>query len=88
LNTFATVPSPPATATNGGRAIYASPDAMISRRSRPCFGFHWGYATQAGQPHELIRPSPLDAAAWEQALPLLRESYPDWTFEPDWERAH
>jgi hypothetical protein len=67
--------------------LTASPDAVISQRSRPCFGFRWGYATQTGQPHELIRPSPLDAGAWEQALPILRESYPDWSFEPDWESA-
>ncbi len=29
--------------------LTASPDALISRRSRACFGFRWGYSTQTGQ---------------------------------------
>jgi hypothetical protein len=67
--------------------LTASPDALISRRSAPCFGMRWGYATRGDEPTHLIQPTTLGVSEWEEALPLLRESYPDWTFDPDWRGA-
>ena len=64
--------------------LTASPDALISPRSRPCFGLRWGYATKAGQEPELIPPSTLGENDWQEALPLLEEQFPDWSFEPSW----
>ena len=64
--------------------LTASADALISRRSRACCGLRWGYSTKSGQKPELLSPSPLAATDWQQALPLLEENFPDWTFEPAW----
>ncbi len=64
--------------------LTASPDALISPRSRPCFGLRWGYSTKTDHKPELIPPSPLDESDWQQALPLLEENFPDWSFEPSW----
>ena len=64
--------------------LTASPDALISRRSRACFGLRWGYSTKTDHEPELLSPSPLAATDWQQALPLLEENFPDWTFEPAW----
>ncbi len=63
--------------------LTASPDALISRESFPLLGLRWGYSTRAGQPHELHEPSLLDESHWAEALPLLRETFPDWQFRPD-----
>ena len=63
--------------------LTASPDALISRESFPVLGFRWGYSTRAGQPHELHEPELLDVGQWGEALPLLRETFPDWEFRPD-----
>lgn len=64
--------------------LTASPDAVLSRRSAACFGLRWGYATRAGEPAELIEPTPLASSDWETALPILRGAYPDWIFESGW----
>jgi hypothetical protein len=64
--------------------LTASPDALISRESFPVLGLRWGYSTRAGQPHELHEPALLDGSDWAAALPLLRETFPDWQFEQDW----
>jgi len=64
--------------------LTASPDGLISRRSAPCFGLRWGYATRGGEPAQLIAPTTLGTSEWEQALPILREGYPDWTFDSGW----
>ena len=64
--------------------LTASPDGLLSRRSAPCFGMRWGYATRTGEDPELIEPTPLGPSDWEHALPVLRAGYPDWTFDPDW----
>jgi hypothetical protein len=64
--------------------LTASPDALISRVSLPVLGIRWGYSTRAGQPHELHEPTLLDESQWAEALPLLRETFPDWQFEPEW----
>lgn len=64
--------------------LTASSDALISRRSQACFGLRWGYATKLGERAELIPPTPLERADWEQAIPVLEEQFPDWSFEPDW----
>jgi hypothetical protein len=65
--------------------LTASPDALVSRRSKACFGLRWGYTTRLDEPAELIEPAPLTEYDWEQALPVLRESYPDWTFTSGWD---
>jgi hypothetical protein len=64
--------------------LTTSPDALVSRRSRPCFGFRWGYSTQAGSAAELISPALLDQDDWRDALPVLAEQFSGWSFEPDW----
>jgi len=64
--------------------LTASPDGLISRRSSPCFGMRWGYATRGDDLPELIEPASLGPTGWEEALPILQESYPDWTFDPAW----
>ena len=64
--------------------LTVSSNALLSRRSAACFGIRWGYATRGDEPAELIEPTPLSVSDWERALPTLRESYPDWTFESDW----
>jgi hypothetical protein len=62
--------------------LTASPDALISRESFPVLGLRWGYSTRAGQPHELHEPALLADSDWAAALPLLRETFPDWQFRP------
>ena len=64
--------------------LTASPDALISRRSRPCFGLRWGYSTETDHEPELIPPSALTENDWREALPLLVDHFPDWTFERSW----
>ncbi len=63
--------------------LTASPDALISRESFPVLGMRWGYATRAGRPHELHEPVQLDGSHWADALPLLREAFPEWQFNPE-----
>lgn len=65
--------------------LTASPDALMSRRSNTCFGVRWGYTARLDEPTELIEPALLTASDWEHALPVLRESYPDWTFASGWD---
>jgi len=64
--------------------LTASPDALISRESCPVLGLRWGYSTRAGEPHELHEPTLLDESHWGEALPLLRETFPDWGFSLEW----
>ena len=64
--------------------LTASPDALISRCSAPCFGIRWGYATHADEPVQPFEPTMLSASEWEDALPILRKNYPDWTFDSNW----
>jgi hypothetical protein len=64
--------------------LTASPDALVSRRSRACFGLRWGYSTKLGEPAELLPPTLLHRGDWEEAIPTLHEHFPDWGFEPDW----
>jgi hypothetical protein len=63
--------------------LTASPDALITRESFPVLGLRWGYSTRAGKAHELHEPELLDGSQWAAALPLLRETFPDWEFRPD-----
>ena len=63
--------------------LTASPDALITRESFPVLGLRWGYSTRAGTAHELHEPELLDGSQWAAALPLLRETFPDWEFRPD-----
>jgi len=64
--------------------LTAAPDGLISRISEPCFGFRWGYSTRSGQEPTLLPPGVLAQAEWASALPLLTETFPDWTFGSDW----
>jgi hypothetical protein len=64
--------------------LTASPDALMSRTSHPCCGFRWGYSTETGQTPTLLRPSVLSEREWAEAQPVLRESFPDWSFGLDW----
>jgi hypothetical protein len=64
--------------------LAASPDALVNRRSQPCCGFRWGYETSRGAPTELLPPIQLDLRDWREALPILEEQFPDWTFDPNW----
>jgi len=63
--------------------LTASPDALISRESFPVLGLRWGYSTRTGEPHALYEPAQLDQSEWAEALPLLRETFPDWQFRSD-----
>jgi hypothetical protein len=64
--------------------LTATPDALVSRVSLPLLGIRWGYSTRTGQPTELHEPTLLDGSQWVEALPLLRETFPDWQFEQEW----
>jgi len=64
--------------------LTASPDALISRRSRPCAGFRWGYSTQAGSAPRLRSPTLLNDDDWRGALPILQEQFAEWSFDTDW----
>jgi hypothetical protein len=64
--------------------LTASRDGLISRSSRPCLGVRWGYETRTDEEPSLIAPSTLERSDWHDALPVLREGFPDWTFEDDW----
>lgn len=64
--------------------LTASPDGLISRISEPCFGFRWGYSTETGQTPRLLPPSAVAEREWASALPLLTETFPDWTFGSGW----
>ena len=61
------LPDPLSTPRHRPRATFASsptpssrpcPDALISKRSQPCFGLRWGYATKLGEHAELILADP------------------------------
>ena len=64
--------------------LTASPDGLISRCSRPCLGLRWGYARNPRTRPTLLSPTTLEQSDWRDAVPLLREHFPDWTFEDDW----
>jgi len=64
--------------------LTASPDGLIRRCSRPCLGLRWGYATNPRTRPTLLSPTTLEQSDWRDAVPLLREHFPDWTFEDDW----
>jgi hypothetical protein len=57
-----------------------TPDAVLSRVSRPLCGFTWGYDVIAGR----REVKPLEIAEYERwvtLLPDLRGRYPDWDFQ-------
>ena len=45
-------------------------------------GLSWPSSLAEGLP--VLEASPLAATDWQQAVPLLEENFPDWTFEPAW----
>jgi hypothetical protein len=64
--------------------LTASPDALMSRRSRPCCGFRWGYATRAGSASQLLAPTALGVVDWRDSLPVLEQHFPGWGFDSGW----
>jgi len=64
--------------------LTASPDALISRRSRPCVGFRWGYSTQAGSETQLLSPALLSRDDWRDAVTILEQHFSEWSFDSNW----
>jgi hypothetical protein len=64
--------------------LTASPDGVMSRRARPCFGVTWGYSSREGSEPELLQPRLAAGARWAEALSVLEEQFPDWTFDREW----
>ncbi len=64
--------------------LTASPDGLMSRRSQPCFGARWGYSTRKDSDPEILQPTLLDVAHWREAIPILAEQFPEWTFDREW----
>ncbi|WP_327004697.1 hypothetical protein OHA72_58360 [Dactylosporangium sp. NBC_01737] len=56
-----------------------SPDAVMSRRVHAAIGFSWGFQRRDGQ-FTFIHPVHVAPAAWDERLPLLRATFPSWTF--------
>jgi hypothetical protein len=63
--------------------LTASPDALITRTSRPCLGLRWGYSTLEDEA-QLLPVGELGAAEWREALPALETQFPNWGFETEW----
>jgi hypothetical protein len=66
--------------------LTASPDALMTRTSRPCLGLRWGYSTLAGPSRapELLPLTEIGVAEWRDAISTLEERFPDWAFEAEW----
>lgn len=59
--------------------LCAVPDAVMSKSAEPVAAFSWGF-TVANATIEIEPAKALRLDAWNQHLPLLRASFPDWTF--------
>jgi hypothetical protein len=57
-----------------------SPDAVLTRQVQAIAGFRWGFSI-AGQDISFARPATLNPQAWDNHLDLLRNDYPEWTFD-------
>ena len=57
------------------------PDGVMSKVVRPVAGFTWGFSVARGA-IAIDPPADLDVAVWDEHLPLLRESFPNWDFTP------
>jgi hypothetical protein len=44
-------------------------------------GFAWGFTIRAGEV-SIVGPAELDGSAWDEGLPVLRQSHPAWRFVP------
>jgi hypothetical protein len=64
--------------------LTASPTGLMTRASRPCLGFRWGYSTLDTPTPVLLEPTQIAAAEWQAALAPLGRQFPDWRFETDW----
>jgi hypothetical protein len=64
--------------------LTASPDALMSRLSRPFFGLRWGYSTRMREDPEVLPLTLLDVHHWGEALPILEEQFSDWHFNFEW----
>lgn len=60
--------------------LCAIPDAVMSKVVGVVAAFTWGF-TVTSQSVDITPASGLDLSAWNEHLPLLRGSFPDWTFE-------
>jgi hypothetical protein len=66
--------------------LTASPDALMTRDSRPCLGLRWGYSTlESGNgPAELLPLTGIGLDEWRDSLATLEEQFPDWSFDSNW----
>jgi hypothetical protein len=60
--------------------LCVSPDAVITPRVQAITGFSWGFAFR-GSDTVFSPPAVLNSDAWNSHLPLLRATYPGWTFD-------
>jgi Berberine and berberine like len=66
--------------------LTGSPDALMTRTSRPCLGLRWGYSTLDdgnGEP-EFLPVTEIGVGEWQEAIPALERQFPDWTFGKEW----
>jgi hypothetical protein len=60
--------------------LCVAPDAVLTPRVAAVAGFSWGFIVTQSDIH-FAAPRILDARDWNSHLPLLRDSYPTWTFD-------
>lgn len=57
-----------------------TPNAVVGPHVRAVAGFEWGFLVQRNTVM-VWKPSRLSEDAWNARVPLLRNSYPGWTFD-------
>jgi hypothetical protein len=57
-----------------------TPDAVVGPHVRAVAGFEWGFVVQRDTV-TIRKPYNLSEDAWSDRVPLLRNSYPGWTFD-------
>ena len=60
--------------------LCALPDAVVSKVVVPLAAFTWGFAVTPAT-ITIKPPAELELDAWAEHLPLLRSSFPGWTFD-------
>jgi hypothetical protein len=60
--------------------LCVAPDAVLTPRVAAVAGFSWGFVVTQSDIH-FAAPRILRASDWNSHLPLLRDSYPAWTFD-------
>jgi len=59
--------------------LCAVPDAVMSKSVQPVAAFAWGFAVTHAE-IDIAAPTPLGLAVWDEHLPILRTSFPGWSF--------